>query len=77
MERNEYGGRSYYLLYKPNRKLDAGLDTKFLKNIAAKDHNSELVVYCEKVWVHQHELRAFRHEHGKRIRPMLVPFNLK
>ena len=69
--------RSYYLLYQPNAKLDAGLDAEFLKKVAAKDPNRELVVYCEKLWVHREHLRAWEREHGKRIRPMIVPFNLK
>jgi len=73
----QHAGRSYYLLYKPNHRLDWGLDREFLSGVAAKDPNRELVVYCEKVWVHREELRAFTRETGKRIRPMLVPFNLK
>lgn len=73
----EHGGRSYYLLYEPNEREDRGLDRKFLKEVASQDPNGELVVYCERLAVHQDELRAFRREHGKRIRPMLVPFNLK
>jgi adenine-specific DNA-methyltransferase len=73
----EHAGRSYYLLYDPNERLDRGLDRAFLKNIAAQDPNRELVVYCERLAVHQDELRQFHREHGKRIRSMLVPFNLK
>ena len=73
----EHGGRSYYLLYEPNDRLDAGVDATFLKEVAAKDPNAHLVVYAEKVWVHRDQLRAWEHEHGKFIRPMLVPFNLK
>ena len=73
----QHAGQSYYLLYKPNRKFDWGLDEKFLTDTVVKDPNPNLVVYCEKIWVHQDQLRKFRHEHGKRVRPMLVPFNLK
>jgi hypothetical protein len=73
----EHAGRSYYLLYDPNEGLDRGLDRAFLKNVAAEDPNRELVVYCERIAVHQDELRKFHREHGKKIRPMLVPFNLK
>lgn len=69
--------RSYYLLYDPNDKLDAGIDKAFLDKIAAKDPNHELVVYAEKVWVHRDQLRAWERANHKRIRPMLVPFNLK
>jgi len=73
----EHGGRSYYLLYEPNERVDRGLDRAFLKDVAAKDPNRELVVYCEMLAVHADELRKFQREHGKRVRPMLVPFNLK
>ena len=73
----EHGGRSYYLLYEPNQREDRGLDRNFLNKVACNDHNNELVVYCERLAVHQDQLRTFHREHGKRIRPMLVPFNLK
>jgi len=72
-----HGGRSYYLLYEPNEKVDRGLDRPFLRDVASKDPNRELVVYCEMLSVHADELRRFSREHGKRIRHMLVPFNLK
>lgn len=36
-----------------------------------------IVIYCEKVWMHQEEIRRFEDEHGVRIRAMLVPFNLR
>jgi adenine-specific DNA-methyltransferase len=73
----EHAGRSYYLLYEPNERQDRGLDRKFLNDIASKDSNRDLIVYCERLAVHQDELRKFHREHGKKIRPMLVPFNLK
>ena len=73
----EYAGRSYYLLYVPNEREDRGLDRTFLKDVASQDSNRELVVYCERLAVHQEELRQFEREHGKKLRPMLVPFNLK
>jgi adenine-specific DNA-methyltransferase len=73
----EHAGRSYYLLYDPNERLDRGLDRAFLKEVACRDPNRELVAYCERIAVHQDELRKFHREQGKKIRPMLVPFNLK
>ncbi|HRX85862.1 MAG TPA: site-specific DNA-methyltransferase [Phycisphaerae bacterium] len=73
----EHAGRSYYLLYEPNEKLDRGLDRAFLNKVAAKDPNRELIVYCEMLAVHLDELRKFKREHGKNVRHMLVPFNLK
>lgn len=73
----EWGGRSYYLLYQPNRRHDMALDRKFLDGVAAKDPNPQLVVYCERVAVHRSELRAFERQSGKRVRTMLVPFELK
>jgi len=73
----EHEGRSYYLLYEPNERLDRGLDRSFLKNVAAHDPNRELVVYCEMLSVHLDELRKFGRENGKKVRHMIVPFNLK
>jgi adenine-specific DNA-methyltransferase len=73
----EHAGRSYYLLYEPNEREDRGLDRTFLSSVASQDPNRDLVVYCERLAVHQDELRKFHREHGKRIRHMLVPFNLK
>ena len=73
----EHAGRSYYLLYSPNEREDFGLDRKFLKEVASADPNRELVVYCERLAVHQEELRKFERETGKKVRHMLVPFNLK
>jgi adenine-specific DNA-methyltransferase len=71
------GGTSYYLLYTPNHKEDREMSLETLKALAKKDKNRNWVIYCEKVWLHQDQLRKFEQEHGKRIRPMLVPFNLK
>jgi len=73
----EHGRRSYYLLYSPDDTLNAGIDTEFLNKVAAKDPLHELVVYAEKVWIHRDQLRAWEVEHKKRVRPMVVPFNLK
>ncbi len=73
----EHGSRSYYLLYEPNRRHDKALDRTFLDNVAAQDPNPQLVVYCERIAVHRDELRAFERQSGKRVRTMLVPFELK
>lgn len=73
----EHAGRSYYLLYEPTEERGRGLNRAFLSDVASRDSNPELVVYCERLAVHQDELRIFRREHGKRIRHMLVPFQLK
>ena len=71
------GGTSYYLLYTQNKKEDRELSTETLKALARKDKARNWVVYCEKVWLHGDQLRKFEQEHGKRIRAMLVPFQLK
>jgi adenine-specific DNA-methyltransferase len=71
------GGTSYYLLYTPNRKADREMSLVTLRDIAARDKNRNWVIYCEKIWLHQDQLRKFEQENGKRIRPMVVPFNLK
>lgn len=73
----EHAGTSYYLLYRPNQKEDWALDTEFLDKVAAADANKRLVVYCEKIWIHRNDLREWEAAHGKTVRPMIVPFNLK
>ena len=73
----EHGGTSYYLLYRPNRKVDWPIDMDFLKTTAKADPKRNLVVYCEKIWLHRADLREWEQAHSKRVRPMLVPFNLK
>lgn len=72
-----HGGRSYYLLYRPNAKSDWALDMEFLREVAAKDDNREIVVYCEKIWAHRSDRSEWEAQTGKRLRAMLVPFNLK
>ncbi len=72
------GGTAYYLLYSPNHKEDRELSTETLAAIAKRQKKAgELVVYCEKVWMHPEELRRFEREHNVRVRPMLVPSHLK
>jgi len=71
------GGTSYYLLYTPNNKEDRELSTETLKALLQKDKNRTWVIYCEKIWLHGDTLRKFEKDNGKRVRPMLVPFNLK
>lgn len=71
------GGTSYYLLYTPNRKEDREMSLETLRALAKKDKNRNWVIYCEKIWLHQDQLRKFEQQNGKRIRPMVVPFQLK
>ncbi len=71
------GGTSYYLLYAPNHKDDREMSLETLKALLKHDKNRNWVIYCEKIWLHQDQIRKFEMEHGRRIRPMLVPFNLK
>ena len=71
------GGVSYYLFYAPNHKEDRELSTQTLKSLLKRDKNKSWVIYCEKIWLHLDQIRKFELEHGKRIRPMLVPFQLK
>jgi adenine-specific DNA-methyltransferase len=68
---------SYYLLYTPNNTDDQALDLKWLKSIEKSEKNRRLVVYCEKIWVHRDDLAKYEKETGRKVRPMLVPFNLK
>ncbi|MFG0242000.1 MAG: site-specific DNA-methyltransferase [Phycisphaerales bacterium JB054] len=73
------GGTAYYLLYTPNNKEDRELSLDSLGAIAKleKGKSREWVIYCEKIWMHPDELRRTEKDHGVRVRPMLVPFNLK
>ncbi len=73
----EHAGTSYYLLYRPNRKTDWPIDMEFLNTTAKHDPNRNLVVYCEKIWLHRADLREWEQANRKKVRPMLVPFNLK
>jgi adenine-specific DNA-methyltransferase len=71
------GGTSYYLFYTPNKKEDRELSTETLKTLLKTDNRRNWVIYCEKIWLHQDQIRKFEKDHGKQVRPMLVPFNLK
>lgn len=73
----EFAGTSYFLLYTPNGKEDRALDPGWLQATAKADKNKQLVVYCEKIWIHRDDLARFEQETGRKVRPMLVPFNLK
>ena len=73
----EHGGTSYYLLYTPDGKEDRAHDLQWLKAIDKGEKNRNLVVYCEKIWVHRDDRATFEAETKRTVRPMLVPFNLK
>jgi adenine-specific DNA-methyltransferase len=73
----EYRGTSYYLLYSPNGKGGRALDMEWLTSIGKSDQNKNLVVYCEKLWVHRDDLARYEAGTGHKVRPMIVPFNLK
>lgn len=73
----EHAGSSYYLLYTPDGKQDRALDPVWLQATVKGDKNRRLVVYCEKIWIHRDDLARFEQESGRKVRPMLVPFNLK
>src|SRR6266496_3311057 len=61
----EHAGSSYYLLYTPNSTQDRALDAAWLQAIAKTDKSRQLVVYCEKIWVHRDDLARFRQETGR------------
>ncbi len=71
------GGTSYYLFYSPTDQEEREMSLETLKTLLKIDKNHGWVIYCEKIWLHGDELRRFERDHSKRIRPMLVPFNLK
>jgi hypothetical protein len=72
------GGTSYYLLYTPNKNEEGReMSLVTLKNLAKIDTNKSWVIYCEKIWLHLDQMHKFESDHNKKIRPMVVPFNLK
>ena len=73
----EFRNTTYYLLYTPNREEDRAFDLEWLKSIERSEKNRSLVVYCEKIWVHRDDLQKYEAATRRRVRPMLVPFQLK
>ena len=73
----EHHGTSYYLLYTPDGQTDRRLDMEWLKGLDKMEQNRNLVVYCEKIWVHRDDLAKFERGTKRTVRPMIVPFNLK
>jgi adenine-specific DNA-methyltransferase len=73
----EYRNTSYYLLYTPNHKEDRALDLAWLKSVEKSEKKKNLVIYCEKIWVHRDDLAKYEAETNRKVRPMLVPFHLK
>ncbi len=73
----EHHSTSYYLLYTPDGPEDRRLDMEWLKGLDKMEKNRNLVVYCEKIWVHRDDLAKFEQETKRTVRPMIVPFNLK
>jgi hypothetical protein len=71
------GGTSYYLLYSPDNDVNTHVSLRTLPDILKKDKNKTLVIYAERVWLHGDELAKFEAEHGRKIRPMVVPFGLR
>jgi adenine-specific DNA-methyltransferase len=73
----EYGKCSFYLLYSPSENKDRPLDITWLNSIDSVEKNRNVVVYCEKLWVHRDDLARYEAETSRKVRPMLIPFNLK
>ncbi|MFZ1057598.1 MAG: site-specific DNA-methyltransferase [Candidatus Rokuibacteriota bacterium] len=73
----EHNGTSYYLLYTPSGKEDRALDMMWLKSADKTEKNRNLVVYCEKIWIHRDDLAKYEMDTRRTIRPMLVPFSFK
>jgi DNA modification methylase len=71
------GGTSYYLLYSADSEENTHVSLRTLPDILKKDKNKTLVIYAERVWLHGDELAKFQAEHGRVIRPMVIPFGLK
>ncbi|MGH8058830.1 MAG: hypothetical protein ACREOH_16585 [Candidatus Entotheonellia bacterium] len=49
----------------------------WLKALDKTEKNQNVVIYCEKIWVHRDDLAKYEMETKRTVRPMLVPFNLK
>jgi adenine-specific DNA-methyltransferase len=73
----EHKGTSYYLLYSSDQKQDRALDSAWLQAVDKKEKNRNLVIYCEKIWIHRDDLAKYELDTKRTVRPMLVPFNLK
>lgn len=73
----EHHGISYYLLYTPDGQQDRRLDMQWLKGLDKTEKNRNVVIYCEKIWVHRDDLARFEQATNRTVRPMIVPFNLK
>jgi len=73
----EHHGTCYYLLYTPNGQEDQQLDLDWLKTLHKTEKNKNVVVYCEKIWLHRDDLARFEQETDRIVRPMVIPFNLK
>jgi hypothetical protein len=71
------GGTSYYLHYSPDGEENQRVSLRTLPGIVDKDKSKNLVIYAERVWLHGDELAKFEKEHGRKIRPMVIPFGLK
>jgi adenine-specific DNA-methyltransferase len=73
----EFRDTSYYLLYSPSGGVGKALDLPRLQSLHKTEKKSNLVIYCEKIWVHRDDIAAFQAETKRKVRTMLVPFNLK
>ena len=73
----QHHGTSYYLLYTANGQKDRQLDMEWLKALDNTEKNRNVVVYCEKKWVHPDDLAKYELDTIRTVRAMIVPFNLK
>jgi DNA modification methylase len=73
----EHSRTAYYLLYSADAKSERALDMAWLKEVGEKEKCRSLVVYCEKLWAHRDELNAWEKQTGRKLRTMIVPFQLK
>ncbi len=71
------GGTSYYLLYTPNQRDECEVTISWLDEAAGRDPNRTFVVYTERIWMDEDDRRKWERENNRRVRTMVVPFNLK
>lgn len=73
----ECNGEAIFLLYDPHADIELGLERAWLDAWGARDPRFDLVVYAEKFAMHRDDLREWCEKHGKTVKHLLVPYEIK
>ncbi len=73
----KWADATYFLFYTPEPKQEREVDFPMLQRIAQADKSRNLVIYCEKNWIHPDDHEEFVRKTGLRVRVMTVPLALK